>query len=88
MSDKHAVFRQHWREVIGIFLKLGALSYGGPALMGIMQMEVQEKRAWMTREWFLDGLALVNTLPGPGATQLGIFLARLYPLTRHSKPRQ
>jgi chromate transporter len=74
MSDKHAVFRQHWREVIGIFLKLGALSYGGPALMGIMQMEVQEKRAWMTRERFLDGLALVNTLPGPGATQLGIFL--------------
>jgi chromate transporter len=67
-------FRQHWREVAGTFLKLGALSYGGPATMGVMQTEVQEKRAWLSKERFLEGLALVNTLPGPGGTQLGIFL--------------
>ena len=30
-----------------------------------MQTEVQEKRAWVPREQFLEGLALVNTLPGP-----------------------
>ena len=36
--------RQHWREVIGIFLKVGALNYGG-ASVGIIQTEVQEKRA-------------------------------------------
>jgi chromate transporter len=74
VSTTHAGFRQHWREVSGTFLKLGALSYGGPATMGIMQTEVQEKRAWMSKERFLEGLALVNTLPGPGGTQLGIFL--------------
>jgi len=56
------------------FLKLGAMSYGGPAIMGIMQAELQEKRAWVSKEKFLEGLALVSLLPGPGATQLGIFL--------------
>jgi chromate transporter len=67
-------FRQHWREVIGTFLKIGALSYGGAASVGIMQTEVQEKRAWLPKEQFLEGMALVNTLPGPGGVQLGIFL--------------
>ena len=57
-----------------MFLKLGAMSYGGPAIMGIMQAEVQEKRGWLPKERFVEGLALVNMLPGPGATQLGIFL--------------
>lgn len=61
-------------EIAGAFLKLGALSYGGPAVMGIMQTELQEKRQWLSRERFLEGLALVSMLPGPGATQLGIFI--------------
>jgi chromate transporter len=67
-------FRQHWREVMGTFLKIGALSYGGAASVGLMQTEVQEKRAWLPKDQFLEGLALVNTLPGPGGVQLGIFL--------------
>ena len=74
MSTTHGGFRQHWREVIATFLKIGALSYGGAASMGIMQMEVQEKRSWISKEQFIEGLALVNTLPGPGGIQLGIFL--------------
>ena len=67
-------FRQHWREVMGTFLKIGSMSYGGAASVGIMQTEVLEKRAWIPREQFIEGLALVNTLPGPGGVQLGIFL--------------
>ena len=39
-------------EVARVFLKLGALSYGGPAIMGIMQAEIQEKRQWITKEKF------------------------------------
>ena len=61
-------------EIARTFLKLGALSYGGPAIMGIMQAELQEKRQWLSKERFLEGLALVNMLPGPVATQLGIFI--------------
>jgi chromate transporter len=60
--------------VIATFLKIGALSYGGAASMGIMQMEVQDKRAWISKEQFIERLALVNTLPGPTGIQLGIFL--------------
>jgi len=61
-------------EIARAFLKIGAISYGGPAIMGIMQAEVQEKRQWIEKQQFVEGLALVNMLPGPGATQLGIFL--------------
>src|SRR5215471_12985419 len=61
-------------EIARAFLKIGAASYGGPAIMGIMQMEVQEKRQWIAKPQFTEGLALVNMLPGPGATQLAIFL--------------
>jgi chromate transporter len=61
-------------EIAGVFLKIGAMSYGGPAIMGIMQAEIQEKRGWISKEAFVEGLALVNMLPGPGATQLGIFI--------------
>lgn len=66
--------RKRLREIAGAFLKIGAMSYGGPAIMGIMQAEIQERRQWLTKERFVEGLALLNMLPGPGATQLGIFL--------------
>ena len=72
MSDTS--FAAHWRDIVRSFLKIGAMSYGGPAIMGLMQTEFQEKRAWLSKERFLEGLALVNMLPGPGATQLGIYI--------------
>ena len=61
-------------EVGRVFLKLGAMSYGGPAMIGIMQAEIERKRQWVTRERFVEGLALVNFLPGPLAVQLSIVL--------------
>jgi len=72
-SDREAAKRS-WRDVASVFLKLGATAYGGPAIMGIMQAELQEKRHWLSRERFVEGLSLVNMLPGAGATQLAIFL--------------
>lgn len=62
------------REIASTFLTLGATAYGGPAIMGVMQAEFQEKRQWVTKPRFLEGLALVNVLPGATAVQLGIFL--------------
>jgi chromate transporter len=67
-------FASHWREIATSFLRIGALAYGGPAIMGIMQAELQEKRRWVDKERFVEGLSLVNLLPGAGTTQLGIFL--------------
>src|SRR5713226_8086302 len=63
-----------WKEIAAALFRLGATSYGGPAIMGIMQAELQEKRAWVSKERFLEGLAVANMLPGATATQLGIFL--------------
>src|SRR5262245_52877640 len=62
------------KEIALSFLKVGATAYGGPAIMGLMQAEFQERRQWTTKPRFLEGLALVNVLPGATATQLGIFL--------------
>jgi len=63
------------RDIAGTMLQLGATSYGGPAIMGIMQAELQQRRKWVTKETFLEGLAVANMVPGATATQLGIFLA-------------
>src|SRR5215475_384800 len=63
-----------WKDVAGSLLRLGATSYGGPAIMGIMQAELQEKRKWVSKDRFLEGLSVANMLPGATATQLGIFL--------------
>ena len=65
---------RHWREIVGQLLKLGATAYGGPAIMGVMQAELQERRQWVTRPRFVEGLSLVNMLPGATAVQLSIFL--------------
>ena len=62
------------REIATSFLKIGATAYGGPAIMGVMQAEFQEKRQWVSKPRFLEGLSLVNVLPGATAVQLGIFL--------------
>lgn len=65
---------QRYQQIATCFLKLGAMAYGGPAIMGIMQAELQQKRQWLSKPRFVEGLSLVSMLPGAGATQLGIFL--------------
>ena len=65
---------KNWSDIASQFLKIGATAYGGPAIMGIMQAELQEKRQWVSKERFVEGLSLVNMLPGATAAQLSIFL--------------
>ncbi|HEV8583639.1 MAG TPA: chromate efflux transporter [Methylomirabilota bacterium] len=62
------------REVATTFLKVGATAYGGPAILGVMQAETQERRQWISKPRFLEGVALVNVLPGATMVQLAIFL--------------
>jgi len=68
------LFSARWKELAKTFLKLGATSFGGPAIIGIIQAELQERRGWLTRERFLEGLAVVNMLPGGAVMQLCIFI--------------
>ena len=66
---------QESKDVAITMFKLGATSYGGPAIMGFMQAELQDRRKWVSKERFLEGLTVANMVPGATATQLGIFLA-------------
>src|SRR5881628_4255489 len=65
---------ENWNDIAAQLLKIGATAYGGPVIMGIMQAELQEKRQWVSKERFVEGLSLVNMLPGASAAQLSMFL--------------
>ena len=57
-----------------LFLKLGFVGFGGPlAHIALIQDEVSEKRSWLAKREFMDGLALCQILPGPVSTQLAIY---------------
>ena len=63
------------REVAFLFLKLGLISFGGPAAhIGLMRREIVERRNWVTDAEFLDLLGVSNLIPGPTSTELAIFL--------------
>src|ERR671923_1190570 len=67
-------FASTWKEIATSFLKIGTTAYGGPAIMGVMQAEIQERRQGTSKARFLEGLGLVNVLPGATMVQLAIFL--------------
>ncbi len=72
------VARVRVRELVGYFLRLGALGFGGPvALCGQMERELVEERGWLTREEMREGIAVCQSLPGPLAIQVGIFISYL-----------
>src|SRR2546425_13227298 len=62
-------------RLAGYFLRLGTLGFGGPiALAGYMQRDLVERRGWITQDEYLEGLAVSQTLPGPLAAQLAMWL--------------
>jgi len=63
------------RGMVLYFLRLGALGFGGPiALAGRMQQDLVERRRWISKEEYLQGLALSQLSPGPLAAQLAMYL--------------
>src|SRR5436309_3512350 len=63
------------RQLVGYFLRLGTLGFGGPiALAGYMQRDLVERRQWISKEDYVRGLALAQLAPGPLAAQLAIYL--------------
>ena len=66
------------RELAVVFLKLGLVGFGGPAAhVAMMEDEVVRRRAWLSRERFLDLLGATNLIPGPNSTEMAIHLGHL-----------
>jgi chromate transporter len=62
-------------ELAAVFLKLGVIGFGGPAAhVAMMEDEVVGRRAWISRDRFLDLLGATNLIPGPNSTEMAIHI--------------
>jgi chromate transporter len=64
------------RDLVRYYLRLGVLGFGGPvALVGQMERELVGERKWLTKEEMREGIAVCQSLPGPLAIQVGIWIS-------------
>ena len=65
-------------QAFGFWLKLGFISFGGPAgQIALMHHELVEKRRWISEQRFLHALNYCMLLPGPEAQQLATYIGWL-----------
>ncbi len=65
-------------ELARYFLRLGFLGFGGPvALVGQMERELVDGRKWLSKEQMREAIAICQSLPGPLAIQVGIYISYL-----------
>lgn len=70
--------RVSFLEALRFWVKLGFISFGGPAgQIAIMHRELVEKKRWLGEERFLHALNYCMILPGPEAQQLAIYIGWL-----------
>ncbi len=78
VATQQASSRGSIRELVPYFLRLGLLGFGGPvALVGQMERELVAERDWLSREQMREAIAVCQSLPGPLAIQVGIYIAYL-----------
>jgi chromate transporter len=66
------------RDLVLYYLRLGAIGFGGPvALVGQMEKELVQERKWVTKEEMREGIAICQSMPGPLAIQVGIYISYL-----------
>ena len=65
-------------ELLFYFLRLGSIGFGGPvALVGQMERELVGEHGWLTKEQMREAIAICQSLPGPLAIQVGIYVGYL-----------
>jgi hypothetical protein len=73
-----SVFVPSLSEAFWFWLKLGFISFGGPAgQIATMHQELVERKKWISEENFLHALNYCMLLPGPEAQQLATYLGWL-----------
>ena len=83
MSDAAPPAAISFREAFFFWLKLGFISFGGPAgQISVMHQELVEKRRWLSEGRFLHALNYCMVLPGPEAQQLATYIGWLMHRTR------
>ena len=61
-------------DLFRVFLRIGVLSFGGPAgQIALMHREIVEQRHWLSEEDYLNALSFCMLLPGPEAMQLATY---------------
>ncbi len=74
----HAPAAPSRREAFAFWLKLGFVSFGGPAgQIALMHEELVERRRWISERRFLRALNYCMVLPGPEAQQLATYIGWL-----------
>src|SRR5450631_2180282 len=77
-DGERAGHRPSFGEALRFWLKLGFISFGGPAgQIAIMQSELVEEKKWISQDRFLHALNFCMLLPGPEAQQLAIYIGWL-----------
>ncbi len=65
-------------ELVLYFLRLGLLGFGGPvALVGQMERELVTDKKWLGKEQMREAIAICQSMPGPLAIQVGVYVAYL-----------
>ena len=63
-----------YRQLFTVFFKIGAFTFGGGwAMISIIEKEVVDNKKWLTREEFVDALAVSQSLPGILAVNISIY---------------
>jgi len=76
MEAESATRRVSIRDLVRYFLRLGLLGFGGPvALVGQMERELVGEKKWLTKDEMREGIAVCQSLPGPLAIQVGIWVS-------------
>jgi chromate transporter len=66
--------RPTFRDAVGVWARIGCLSFGGPAgQIALMHREIVERRGWLSEKEYLSALNFCMLLPGPEAMQLATY---------------
>jgi chromate transporter len=60
-------------DVFWVFLKIGALAFGGSS-QAMIHREMVERRGWIDNEAFLAGMAIAHVLPGANPVNLALYM--------------